>query len=102
MGSNRRYAAQVDRRMDDTILERHVMTAGPLQSLTPEELRLDRDPVTITPRPEKARAWVRFGPEAVQVDCLVERWTESACGISFTVKEQTFRCWVWGNAVTRP
>lgn len=43
---------------------------------------------------------MRFGPEAIRVEAELLRSTPSAAGIMFTAHEQTFRCWVWGNAVT--
>lgn len=98
--SARRPATGFDRAMDEMITERFVVPHGPLQSLTPEELGLDRNPVTITPKPTRARAWVRFGPEQTQVMCLIERWTDRAVGISFTVRDNTYRCWVWNCAVS--
>jgi len=72
---------------------------GPLQPLTDRELDVREQPVTIYPRPTTVRAWVRFGPEAVRVDAKVMRSTPLAAGIEFRAGEQTFRCWVWGNAV---
>ncbi|WP_257786269.1 hypothetical protein [Microbacterium paludicola] len=38
MGTNKRYAAAIDRRMDAKILERIAREAGPLQSLSREEI----------------------------------------------------------------
>ncbi|MFE2772316.1 hypothetical protein [Microbacterium resistens] len=102
MGTNRRYAHVIDRERDEQILARWVATAGPLQSLTPDELDLANEPVTIAPKPPHARAWVRFGAQPAKVDCVVERWTEKACGVSFTVQGKTYRCWVWSNAVMAP
>lgn len=51
MGTNKRYAHRIDQAMDERILERFIAKAGPLQSLTPDELELDRLPVTIYPQP---------------------------------------------------
>ncbi len=72
---------------------------GPLQTLTDRELDIREQPVTIYPRPASVRAWVRFGPEAIRVDAKVVRSTPLAAGIEFKAGDQTFRCWVWGNAV---
>jgi hypothetical protein len=72
---------------------------GPLQSLTDREMDVREQPMTIYPRPKRVRAWVRFGPEAVRVDAKLARSTQLAAGIEFRAGEQTFRCWVWGNAV---
>jgi hypothetical protein len=72
---------------------------GPLQTLTERELEAREQPVTIYPQPKRVRAWVRFGPEAVRVDAKLMRSTPLAVGIEFRAEDQTFRCWVWGNAV---
>lgn len=98
MGTNKRYADVVDRRVGERILER-AAADGPLQRLTDAELELDRQPLTIDPRPKTAKAWVRFGPTPVLVDALVHRWTPRACGISFEVAGQQMRTWVWASAV---
>lgn len=74
---------------------------GPLQSLTERELELRDQPLTIYPwnAQRRVRAWVRFGPEAIRVDAKLVRSTPIAAGIEFKAEGQTFRCWVWGNAV---
>lgn len=74
---------------------------GPLQSLTPRELALDAQAVTVYPPrlQRRLKAWVRFGSESVRVDATLMRSTPLAVGIEFRAEEQTFRCWVWGNAV---
>jgi len=82
--------------------ERSILEAakhGPLQSLTDREMDVREQPMTIYPRPKRVRAWVRFGPDAVRVDAKLVRSTPLAAGIEFRAGEQTFRCWVWGNAV---
>lgn len=75
---------------------------GPLQSLTDAELALMRQPVTIYPLGTQRRveAWVRFGPEPVRVRATLVRSTPAAAGIEFQADGRTYRCWVWGNAVT--
>lgn len=100
VGSNKRYADHYERLMDARILDRIVATAGPLQSLADAELELDREPVTIAPRPQQVRAWVRFGPTAIQVDAEACRWTQRAVGIRFMVGDREHRAWVWSSAVT--
>ena len=72
---------------------------GPLQTLTDRELDVREQPVTIYPQPKRVRAWVRFGPESVRVDAKLMRSTPLAAGIEFRAEQQTFRCWLWGNAV---
>ncbi|WP_449407982.1 hypothetical protein [Microbacterium maritypicum] len=100
MGTSKRLAWHYDRLMEETIIERFIATAGPLQTLTPDELELATAPVTIYPVPPKVRVWVRFGPESTRVDARLLRSTDKAAGIEFTVKGRAYRCWVWGNAVT--
>ncbi|MFK4115029.1 hypothetical protein ACI2K6_10405 [Microbacterium sp. NPDC006705] len=100
MGTNKRYAAAVDRRMDQKILERIARDAGPLQSLSREEIGLDTEPVTIDPKPKPVRAWVRFGATPVWVDGQACRWTSDAVAIRFLVGEAEHRTWVWASAVT--
>jgi hypothetical protein len=96
-----RLSAALDRRSQ----HQSILAAakhGPLQSLTDRELALREQPVTIYPHEaqRRVRAWVRFGAEAVRVDAKIVRSTPLAAGIEFRAEGQTFRCWVWGNAVT--
>lgn len=77
-----------------------VARENPLQSLSEKELQLDETPITSYPRPVPAKAWVRFGSIPVHMDCWIHRTTSSAAGISFRIRDKTFRCWVWGNAVS--
>ena len=63
--------------MDQRILERIARQDGPLQSLTREELELERAPFTRDPQPKQVRAWVRFGETAVTVDRGVQ--LDGAC-----------------------
>lgn len=100
MGTSKRYAHHYDKLMGERIIERFVATSGPLQTLSPDELELDRLPLTVYPQPQRVKAWVRFGPQHARVDALLMRSTPTAAGIEFTVRETTYRCWVWGNAVT--
>jgi hypothetical protein len=72
---------------------------GPLQSLTDRELAVREQPMTTYPQPRRVRAWVRFGGEAVRVDAKLIRSTPTAAGVELRAEQQTFRCWVWGNAV---
>ena len=100
MGASDRLKAS-----NDVRTQRAAVTAaskhGPLQSLSDRELALREHPVTVYPHAlqRRVRAWVRFGAEAVRVDAKLMRSTPLAAGIEFRAEEQTFRCWVWGNAV---
>ncbi|SDH10883.1 hypothetical protein [Microbacterium pygmaeum] len=98
MGTNRRYAASVDRQMDERALQR-IAASGPLETLSRAEQARDVLPVTSDPRPRIVKAWVRFGATPVQVDAEACMWTAKAVGIRFTVSGTTHRCWVWVGAV---
>ena len=97
MGTSQREA---DAAADHFLLK--IARENPLQSLTEKELRLDVTPVTIYPKPIPAKAWVRFAALPHHVDCWIHRTTADAAAISFKIRDKTFRCWVWGNAVTVP
>lgn len=99
MGTNRRYADSIDARMNERILER-ISRDGPLQTLTAVELQLDKLAVTTDPKPERVRAWVRFGSTPVIVDAEACMWTENAVAIRFRANDREYRCWVWRGAVS--
>ncbi|MFJ6680206.1 hypothetical protein ACIQLK_13915 [Microbacterium sp. NPDC091382] len=85
--------------MDARILQ-GIARDAPLQSLTPDELRLHEVTLTIDPKNlRKVKAWVRFGETPVRVDAVAARWTPSAVGITFVVDGHEHRCWVWVGAV---
>jgi hypothetical protein len=101
MGSNRRYAEQIDRGMDDRVMEK-VMRSGEPLSLSPVELELDVLPLTRTPVPEEVRAWVRYPAAAVLVEALAVAWTPRAVAITWPGPDATkHRAWVWASAVHR-
>ena len=90
MGTNKRYAARIDREQaikTDQLL----MRDGKPESLTTSELELDQQPLTRTPVPVPARAWVHYG-----------RWTPRACAVRWTTAAgDEHRAWVWASAVER-
>ena len=101
MGTSKRLAPYYDMQAQ----HQAIFTAakhGPLQSLSDRELELRETPVTVYPHAaqQRVRAWVRFGPQPICVDAKVMRSTPQAAGIEFKAGDQTFRCWVWGNAVS--
>lgn len=98
LGTNRRYAAHYDRLMDDRIAET-VAAKGGLQTLTPKELRLDVELLTIDPDPKRVLAWVRFYDTPLLVSAWACRWTSKAIGIRFEIAGREFKTWVWANAV---
>ena len=101
MGSNRRFAAQVDARMDARIADR-IMRSGEPLSLSKPELQLDVLPLTKTPIPEQVRAWVRYPLAAIQVDALAVAWTPRAVAIRWHGPDDAeHRAWVWASAVER-
>lgn len=98
MGTNRRYAEQLDRKMDERILDRLAQT-GKLETLTRAELQLDTIPVTTDPKPKRVAAWVRFAGTPVQVSAEACMWTVDAVAIRFRAAGEEQRCWVWRGAV---
>lgn len=99
MGTNRRYADSIDRRMDARIAEREVEGLEPF-TLTPAELELATQPLTRAPVPKAVRAWVRFGPHAIKVDAEAVAWTERAVAIRWmTPSGVEHKAWVWASAV---
>ena len=57
MGTNKRYANSIDRRVGERADEAATRGVQPT-SLTDVELELDTYPLTKTPRPPAVRAWV--------------------------------------------
>lgn len=100
MGSNRRYAADVDRRMDARVAERIMRSGAPL-SLTAAELELDEQPLTRTPRPHAVTAWVRYPEAPLKVEALAVAWTPRAVAIKWRGPDAEHRAWVWASAVER-
>jgi uncharacterized protein YcbX len=101
MGTSKRLAPYYDMQAQ----HQAILSAakhGPLQSLSDRELGLRETPVTIYPHAAQRRvqAWVRFGSEPIRVGAKVVRSTPLAAGIEFRAGDQTFRCWVWGNAMS--
>jgi len=99
-GSNKRYAAQIDPRMFAHVDE--MMMRGTPQTLTDAELELGLYPLTRTPLPVQAQAWVRYGDLALNVDVEVVAWTPRAVAVRWmTPTGQQHRAWVWASAVER-
>ena len=99
MGTNKRYADSIDRRMNARITESVTRGHSPV-SLTNEELELTTQALTKTPVPKPVRAWVHFGPVAVKVDAEVVAWTDRAVAIRWTMASGAeHRAWVWVSAV---
>ena len=77
--------------------------AGPLQSLTPVQLRLHEHVVSIVPEGMKlwGHAWLRFGDVDVRCTVLVRRWTSDAVGVEVPVDDEKLQCWIWQGACDR-
>ena len=100
MGTNNRYAHVIDAKMDARILQSIMRTAEP-ESLSDEEKALDRDPLTRPPQPRPARAWVRYGSQAVQIDVELVAWTDRVAAIKWPGPDKVeHRAWAWASAVT--
>ena len=99
VGTNRRYAASVDRAIANRIGE-SVMNGGDKpSSLSPQELELGVYPLTRTPVPVPVRAWVRYGVVPVKVDAAAVAWTSKAVALVWDAPGGQHRAWVWASAV---
>ena len=99
MGTSKRYAEQVDRRMGERADEAATRGISPT-SLTDAELELDSLPLTKTPKPHEVRAWVRYGAVAVKVSARAVAWTPRAVAIEWKRPSgEVQRAWVWASAV---
>ena len=100
MGSNRRYAAQIDARMAERALEAVARNHEP-ESLKDAELALDVEPLTRPPSARPCHAWVRYAGIPVRVEAEATAWTARAVAIRWRVSEgRVDRAWVWESAVT--
>ena len=101
MGTSKRYADAIDRRMHDNVNAMVMRDHQPI-SLTDAELELDRLPVTRTPVPEKVRVWVRYREVAMRIEAELVAWTPRACAVRWKTKTgEEHRAWVWASAVER-
>ena len=101
VGTNKRYADAVDRRMDSRVVEKVMRSGAPL-SLTDDELQLDVYPLTRTPQPEPVTAWVRYPAAPIQVEGVAVAWTPRAVAIRWKGPDGAeHRAWVWASAVER-
>ncbi|NHI16885.1 hypothetical protein [Microbacterium excoecariae] len=100
MGGNRRYPEHGEKLREEREL-RDAAKAGPLQSLTPEQLALHAHPLTVAPERHQpiTRAWLRFGTTDVRVTVRACRWTDHAVGIETRIHNHVLRAWVWRGAV---
>ncbi|MDE2100818.1 MAG: hypothetical protein KGL39_26465 [Patescibacteria group bacterium] len=95
MGVNRRYG---DHGMHARILEAISRGEQP-QTLSPDEIQLEHEPLTRAPHAKPVRAWVRYGTVAIEVDAEAVAWTSRAVAIRWQAADSTHRAWVWAGAV---
>lgn len=101
MGSNRRYADAIDRRMDARIAER-IMRSGTPLSLSDQELQLKDMPLTRDPQPSEVRVWVRYPDGPLEVTAQAVAWTSRAVAVRWRGPDDVeHRAWVWSGAVER-
>ena len=76
------------------------MRTGQPETLSDLEKALDRDPLTRPPKPRPARAWVRYGNQAIQIDVQVVAWTDRVAAIRWLGPDDSeHHAWVWASAV---
>jgi hypothetical protein len=98
MGTSKRYADSIDRRMSVRVND-SVMRGSQPESLSATELELESEPLTRTPVPRPVKAWVRYGKTPLQVDAVVTAWTTRAVAIKWDSPDGEHKAWVWSNAV---
>jgi hypothetical protein len=100
MGTSKRYAHSIDARMDARIAD-GIMRTGQPDTLDPKQLALDHEPLTRTPRPRPARAWVTYGSQSIEIDVEVVAWTSRALAVRWPAPDGIeHHAWVWLGAVS--
>lgn len=100
MGTSKRYADQIDRRVGARTDEM-IMRDGIPATLTNAELELDRLPLTRTPVAIPATAWVHYNTIALKLSVEIVAWTPRAVAIRWKAPSGEHRAWVWASAVER-
>ena len=100
MGTSKRYADSIDRRMG-VQADLSIMRGGEPDSLSATELELKTEPVTRTPQPMPVTARVRYGKVGIQVDGRAVAWTSKAVAVEWDGPDGPHRAWVWASAVER-
>lgn len=99
VGTNKRYADSLDRRMHAKVNE-SIMRGSQPETLAPAELQLDGEPLTRAPVARPVRAWVRYGTVPLLIDAEAVAWTEHAVAIRWPGPDGAeHRAWVWASAV---
>jgi len=101
VGTSKRYADSIDRRMG-VQADQSIMRGGEPESLTAKELELKTEPVTRTPQPMPVTAWVRYGRIGIRVKGRAVAWTAKAVAVEWDAPDgEKHRAWVWSSAVER-
>ena len=101
MGTSKRYADSIDRRMGVQV-DLSIMRGGDPESLTAKELELTTEPITRTPQPMPVTAWVRYKGIGIRVQGRAVAWTSKAVAVEWDGPDQEkHRAWVWASAVER-
>ena len=98
MGTNKRYADAIDRKMNERVAE-SIMRGKQPETLTDLELDLALEPLTRAPIGRPVRAWVRYGAVPLLVEAEAVAWTEHAVAIRWESPSGEHRAWVWASAV---
>lgn len=100
MGTSKRYSHHYDALMENRIAE-GIMRTGMPETLDDKQLALDTEPLTRTPKPEAARAWVQYGDHSIEIDVEVVAWTSRAIAVKWPGPEGVeHHAWVWSGAVS--
>jgi hypothetical protein len=100
VGTSKRYADSIDRRMGAQA-DLSIMRTGEPESLTATELELTTKPVTRTPQPMPVTAWVRYRRIGIRVNGRVVAWTTKAVAVEWDAPDGPHRAWVWASAVEK-
>lgn len=99
MGSNKRYSHYYDEVMDARIAE-GIMRTGDPDTLDSKQLDLENEPMTRSPKPQPARAWVRYGEHSMEIDVEVVAWTSRAVAVRWDGPDGAeHHAWLWSGAV---
>lgn len=100
MGTNKRYADQIDQAQSRRVDEMIMRDRQPA-NLKTIELQLDEYALTIPPRPVPVRAWVRYGEVPLLVDAVAVQWTDRVVAVRWETPHGEHKAWVWSSAVER-
>jgi hypothetical protein len=100
VGTNKRYADSVGRRMSKRIAQ-SALKPRP-QSLSPEEAGLDSKPATLAKQPVAVTAWVTVTPGVILVeDAFAMEWNDRAVRIEWKNSDgSNASCWVYKGAIS--